>query len=155
MHHCFLASSSSSAISSSLIPSTPTTANSSQHACCSDSTTLITDISTSQKLSNNSPRISAIRELIETEQRYVNDLRVVADDFIRPLSSRRILKDYEIDQLFSNWFSLIACNIVFLSTLEEQVQYKDNILTSNIDVSIRTSRSVSMSNIAEIVQVKI
>ncbi|CAF3472708.1 unnamed protein product, partial [Rotaria sp. Silwood2] len=97
----------------------------------------------------------SIRELIETEQRYINDLRIVANEFIKPLSNGRILNDYEIEQLFSNWFSLIACNSVFLSTLQEQLQYKEHIVTSNIDVSIRTLRSTSMSKIATIAQVSI
>ena len=65
---------------------------------------LIIDTS-SQQILNNSSRISAIRELIETEQRYVNDLRTVANEFIKPLSNGRVLNDYEIEQLFSNWFS--------------------------------------------------
>ncbi|CAF4930633.1 unnamed protein product, partial [Rotaria sp. Silwood1] len=149
-------------LSSKIIPCTPTTADSVQHPFCDDSTitliadssTLITDISSHETL-NNSSRISAIRELIETEQRYVNDLRIVANEFIKPLSNGRILNDYEIEQLFSNWFSLIACNTVFLSTLQEQVQYKEHIVTSNTDISIRTPRSVSMSNITTIAQVPI
>jgi hypothetical protein len=121
-----------------------------------DSSTLITDTSSSsQQVSNTSARISAIRELIETEQRYINDLRTVANDFIKPLSNIRILNDYEIEQLFSNWFNLIACNAVLLSTLQEQVQYKEHILTSDDDVSIRTPRSASMSNIAMGAQVSI
>ncbi|CAF4343732.1 unnamed protein product [Rotaria sp. Silwood2] len=78
--------------SSNIIPCTPTTADSSQHPFCDDSTitliadssTLITDISSHQTL-NNSSRISAIQELIETEQRYINDLRIVANEFIKPL----------------------------------------------------------------------
>ncbi|CAF5078631.1 unnamed protein product, partial [Rotaria sp. Silwood1] len=149
-------------LSSKIIPCTPTTADSVQHPFCDDSTstligdssTLITDIS-SHEILNNSSCISAIRELIETEQRYVNDLRVVANEFIKPLSNGRILNNYEIEQLFSNWFSLIACNTVFLSTLQEQVQYKEHIVTSNTDISIRTPRSVFMSNIAMIAQVPI
>ncbi|CAF0815781.1 unnamed protein product [Rotaria sordida] len=151
-------------LSSNIIPCTPTTANSlSQHPFSDDSTmtltadssTLITDISSHQTL-NNTSRISAIRELIETEQRYVNDLRIVANDFIKPLSNGRILNDYEIEQLFSNWFSLIACNTVFLSTLQEQVQYKEHVITSDIDISMRTlPRSASMSHMTTVAQVPI
>ncbi|CAF5169386.1 unnamed protein product, partial [Rotaria sp. Silwood1] len=101
-----------------------------------DSSTLITDILSHETL-NNSSCISATRELIETEQRYVNDLRIVANEFIKPLSNDRILNDYEIEQLF------------------KQVQYKEHIVTSNTDISIRTPRSVFMSNIATIAQVPI
>jgi hypothetical protein len=109
--------------------------------------------SSHQSLSN-SARISAIRELIETEQRYVHDLRTVANEFIKPLSNGRILNDYEIEQLFSNWFSLIACNSVFLSTLQEKVQVKDEATVNNDNALIRTPRSASMSNIAIVAQVR-
>ncbi|CAF3610041.1 unnamed protein product [Rotaria socialis] len=135
-------------LSSNMIPSTSTTANSSQHPFCDNSTMVSMDDSSSRERLNNSSRISAIRELIETEQRYVNDLRIIANEFIKPLSNGRVLNDYEIEQLFSNWFSLIACNTVFLSTLEEQVRYKEHSLPPDIEVSMRTSRSVSMSNIS-------
>lgn len=123
-----------------------------------DSSTLITDTTTtssSQQMLNNSPRISAIRELIETEQRYVNDLRTVSNEFIKPLSNARVLSDHEIDQLFSNWFNLIACNTVLLTTLQEQVQYKEHVNTSDDDESIGVPRSVSMSNIAIMAQVMV
>ncbi|CAF4959094.1 unnamed protein product [Rotaria sp. Silwood1] len=87
-------------LSSKIIPCTPTTADSVQHPFCDDSTitlnvdssTLITDISSHETL-NNSSCISATRELIETEQRYVNDLPIIANEFIKPLSNGRILND--------------------------------------------------------------
>jgi hypothetical protein len=161
-HNFFPASSTPCYLSPHIIPRTPTTVNSSQQpfgddttiTSIDDSSTLIIDTS-SQQILNNSSRISAIRELIETEQRYVNDLRTVANEFIKPLSTGRILNDYEIEQLFSNWFSLIACNSVFLSTLQEQVQYREHVSTLDDDVSIRTPRSASMSNIAMVAQVSI
>jgi len=102
---------------------------------------------------NNSARIAAIRELVETEQRYVHDLNIVSNDFIQPLINGRILNDQEIDRLFSNWFSLIACNTIFLSTLQEQVQCKDLSATDQHDqedVSIVAPRSVSLLNIAKV-----
>ena len=112
---------------------------------------VLSNASSHQSLSN-SARISAIRELIETEQRYVHDLRTVVDDFIKPLSNKRMLNDYEVEQLFSNWFSLIAYNTVFLTTLEEQIQSKDASKTED-DVLILTPRSASLSNIAVAAQV--
>jgi hypothetical protein len=120
------------------------------------SSTLTTDISsTSQPVPNrSSPRISAIRELIETEQRYVNDLRIVYNEFIKPLNNTRIISDYEIEQLFSNWFGLIACNTVLLKALQKQVHYKEHVITLDDDVSIRIPRSASMSNVAIYAQVR-
>jgi len=105
------------------------------------------DTPSSQQVLSNPARISAIRELVETEQRYVNDLRTVANEFIKPLSNMRVLNDYEIEQLFSNWFNLIACNTVLLNTLQEQIQYKEHPLTPDSDVSIRLPRSASMSSL--------
>ena len=128
-------------------------------ASTDESSTLMTDTSSSPPPhhvnSNNSARISAIRELIETEQRYVNDLRIVANDFIKPLSNARVISDYEIEQLFSNWFNLIACNTVLLTTLQEQVNYKEQTIVSDDDISTPTPRSASMSNIVLAAQVRI
>ncbi|UJR27176.1 hypothetical protein I4U23_008472 [Adineta vaga] len=156
-------SSKSCYLSPNIIPCTPTTANSSQQPFCDDTTitstddssTLITEsLSSHHIIANNFSRISAIRELIETEQRYVNDLSTVANEFIKPLSNGRILSDHEIEQLFSNWFSLIACNSVFLSTLQDQVNYREHVLTFDDDnICIRTPRSASMSNIAGIANI--
>ena len=148
-----------------LLPSTPTTANSSQHPFINDSTniTISSDGDTSSSspfivdtsFSNNPSRISAIRELIETEQRYVDDLYIVANQFIKPLNNARIINDYEIEQLFINWYSLIALNSHLLQALHEQVNYKEQISSSENEVTMRSPRSVSMSNIALAAQVGI
>ena len=157
------AASTPSCVSPTIIPCTPSESESPSYpyidesnivAPINESSPSITCMSSSHQSLNNSARIAAIRELIETEQRYVRDLKIVADEFIKPLSNGRILNDYEIDRLFSNWFSLIAYNSVFLSTLQEQVQYKDQSTTDeDDDVSLRTPRSVSLSNITKIAQV--
>ncbi|CAF4497994.1 unnamed protein product, partial [Rotaria magnacalcarata] len=65
---------------SRLVPTTPTAADSSQHLYFNDSTMKTVSIdgdassSSSQNVPMHSLRLSAIRELIETEQRYVDDL---------------------------------------------------------------------------------
>jgi hypothetical protein len=104
-----------------------------------------------QPSSSNSPRISAIRELIETEQRYVDDLQIVRQEFIQPLNHLRVLNEYETKQLFINWQNLINCNTVLLMALKGQVDYREQ--SSNGDVMLRTTRSASMSNIALAAQV--
>ena len=86
-----------------------------------DSTTLMTGTLSSHKILNDSSRMSTIQELIDTEQRYVNDLRFVANESIKPLSNDGILNGNEIEKLFSKWLSLIECNSVVLSTLHEQL----------------------------------
>ena len=123
-----------------------------------DSSTLITDATSSSSHPTSNPssaRISAIRELIETEQRYVTDLRTVANDFIKPLRNNRVIDDHEVEQLFSNWFNIIACNTVLLSTLQEQVHYSEHsVIPDSNEHTSRTLRSVSMSNIALSAQVR-
>ncbi|CAF1069901.1 unnamed protein product [Adineta steineri] len=109
--------------------------------------------SSSQTLPSNPSRISAIRELIETEQRYVDDLLIVANDFIKPLNNARILSDYEIEQLFINWYNLIALNSSLLNAFHEQVNYKEELSSSENGVIMRTPRSASLSNIQLLAQV--
>ncbi len=113
------------------------------------------DASSSQKLPSNPSRISAIRELIETEQRYVDDLLTVANHFIKPLHNARVLSDNEIEQLFINWYNLITLNSSLLKALHEQVDYKEETSLSENGVLMRTPRSASMSNIALAAQVSI
>jgi hypothetical protein len=101
------------------------------------------------------PRVSAIRELIETEQRYVDDLLIVANQFITPLNNTRVLNDHEIEQLFINWYNLIALNSNLLKALHEKVHYKGRLFLPENDAIMRTPRSVSMSNIALAAQVSV
>ncbi len=121
--------------------SIPTASNSSQHPSSNGDT------------SSNPPRVSAIRELIDTEQRYVEDLLVVSNQFIKPLNNARVLNDYEIEQLFINWYNLIALNSNLLKALHGQVDYKAETHPAENQVVMRTPRSVSMSNIALAAQV--
>ncbi len=126
--------------------STSTTVNSTQDKSINDS---IDGGDTSQNNSSSDPsRIAAIRELIETEQRYVDDLLIVANEFIQPLNNARILNDYEINQIFINWYNLIALNSNLLQAFHEQVNYKEHTHSSENEVLMRTPRSVSMSNLA-------
>ncbi|CAF3289384.1 unnamed protein product, partial [Rotaria sp. Silwood2] len=147
-----------SSIQTRVLPAIPTTADSSQHLAINDLT--IKPISnnddassfingrSSQNLPSNPLRISAIRELIETEQSYVDDLLIVTNQFIKPLHMARIINDYEIEQLFINWYSLINLNSSLLKALHEQVDYKEDVPSTETEVIMRAPRSVSMSNIA-------
>ncbi len=54
---------------------------------------------------------------------------LAANEFIKPLRDSQIINDYKIEQWFSNWFNLIAYNTVLLWTLQEEVQYKEHIIT--------------------------
>ncbi len=83
----------------------------------------------------------------------MDDLFIVANQFIKPLNNARVLSDYEIEQLFINWYNLIALNSNLLKVLHEQVDYQEQTHPVENEVMMRTPRSVSMSNIALAAQV--
>lgn len=115
-----------------------------------DSTLSTSDVETSISISSNPSRISAIRELIETEQRYIDDLQIVHRDFIDTLKHVEVLSDVESQQIFLNWQDLIVRNSILLNALKDQVDYKDpppNVVQQTPSFQ-RNNRSVSMSNIA-------
>ncbi|XP_026300046.1 intersectin-1 isoform X8 [Apis mellifera] len=58
-----------------------------------------------------------IKELIMTEQAYIEDMRLVHEVFEKPLIESLVLTVDEIDKIFVNWRDIIACNDNFLRTL--------------------------------------
>uniref|UniRef100_A0A087Y0V7 Intersectin 2b n=2 Tax=Poecilia formosa TaxID=48698 RepID=A0A087Y0V7_POEFO len=58
-----------------------------------------------------------IHELIEAEERYVEDLQVVLDVFYKPMSESRRLTDAEMAMIFVNWRELLACNSKLVKAL--------------------------------------
>ncbi len=69
------------------------------------------------------------------------------------MNTARVLNDNEIEKLFINWYSLISLNSGLLQALHNQVDYKEQNHSATNEVTMRTPRSVSMSNIALAVQV--
>ncbi|XP_058485779.1 intersectin-2b isoform X2 [Solea solea] len=61
-----------------------------------------------------------IHELIETEERYVEDLSVVLEVFYRPMSESGRLSNAEMVMIFVNWKELLACNTKFLKALRDR-----------------------------------
>ncbi|XP_029353307.1 intersectin-2b [Echeneis naucrates] len=51
-----------------------------------------------------------IHELIETEEKYVDDLNTVLEVFYRPMSESGRVNDTEMSMIFVNWKELLACN---------------------------------------------
>ncbi|CAJ1048909.1 intersectin-2b isoform X1 [Xyrichtys novacula] len=51
-----------------------------------------------------------IHELLQTEERYVEDLQIVLDVFHKPMSESGRVKDSEMSMIFVNWKDLLACN---------------------------------------------
>ncbi|XP_068181807.1 intersectin-2b isoform X2 [Antennarius striatus] len=58
-----------------------------------------------------------IHELIQTEDRYVEDLQIVLEVFYMPMSVSGRVKDLEMAMIFVNWKELLACNTKFLKAL--------------------------------------
>ncbi|XP_032679451.1 intersectin-2 isoform X3 [Odontomachus brunneus] len=58
-----------------------------------------------------------IKELIVTEQAYIEDMRLVHEVFEKPLIESLVLSVDEIEKIFINWRDIIACNDNFLRTL--------------------------------------
>lgn len=58
-----------------------------------------------------------IHELLETEERYVEDLQIVLEVFHKPMSESGRLKDTEMNMIFVNWKELLACNTKLVKAL--------------------------------------
>ncbi|XP_025267862.1 intersectin-2 isoform X7 [Camponotus floridanus] len=58
-----------------------------------------------------------IKELIVTEQAYIEDMRLVHEVFEKPLIESLVMSVDEIEKIFINWRDIIACNDNFLRTL--------------------------------------
>uniref|UniRef100_A0A3B3BWE1 Intersectin 2b n=1 Tax=Oryzias melastigma TaxID=30732 RepID=A0A3B3BWE1_ORYME len=58
-----------------------------------------------------------IHELMEAEEKYVEDLQVVLEVFHKPMSESGRLTDSEMSMIFVNWKELLACNTKFVNAL--------------------------------------
>lgn len=76
-----------------------------------------------QSNKNNFQRQNPILELIQTEESYVNDLKIVINAFEKPLRKARILSDQDLNTIFLNWKSLLEYNQSFLHSLKERQRY--------------------------------
>uniref|UniRef100_A0A8C7FE28 Intersectin 2 n=1 Tax=Oncorhynchus kisutch TaxID=8019 RepID=A0A8C7FE28_ONCKI len=82
-----------------------------------------------------------IHELLQTEERYVEDLQIVMEVFHKPMSESGRLTEAEMVMIFVNWKELIACNTKLLKALQVRkktggvnmpVQVIGDILTSEL-----------------------
>ncbi|KAF7662105.1 hypothetical protein LDENG_00246270 [Lucifuga dentata] len=78
---------------------------------CSDLTSL-DSLSPQEK-----KRQGYIHELIQTEERYVEDLQIVLEVFYKPMSESGRLTEAEMALIFVNWKELLACNTKLLKAL--------------------------------------
>lgn len=87
-------------------------------ADCDPSQQWCADLNSLETLSpQEKKRQGYIHELIQTEERYVDDLRIVQDVFQKPMSESGRLNEAEMNMIFVNWRELEACNNKFLKEL--------------------------------------
>jgi len=72
-------------------------------------------------------RQSVIFELINTEQLYFRDLRILTDAFLRPIRERNVLTEEECKYLFGNLDEVVSASEKFMRDLE-QLQQKDQLV---------------------------
>ncbi|XP_033230304.1 intersectin-1 isoform X3 [Belonocnema kinseyi] len=77
----------------------------------------MSDVLTAQLEPMERKRQEYIKELIATEQAYIEDMRLVHEVFEKPLLESLVLSANEVDRIFVNWRDIIACNDNFLRTL--------------------------------------
>ncbi|XP_037651143.1 intersectin-2b isoform X2 [Sebastes umbrosus] len=80
-------------------------------ADCDPSQQWCADLNSLDSLSSQEKkRQGYIHELIQTEERYVEDLQIVLEVFHKPMSESGRLSDSEMAMMFVNWKELLACN---------------------------------------------
>ncbi|XP_043468951.1 intersectin-1 isoform X3 [Leptopilina heterotoma] len=81
------------------------------------SSEMINEVMMTQLEPTERKRQEYIKELIATEQAYIEDMRLVHEVFEKPLLESLVLSVDEVDRIFVNWRDIIACNDNFLRTL--------------------------------------
>lgn len=72
---------------------------------------------------NLTKRRYLIRELVDTEERYIRDLSVVISDFKGNLLKRKIITPEQSQVLFSNIDEIRRLNELFFATIFSQVEH--------------------------------
>ncbi|KAK1891225.1 hypothetical protein KUDE01_010053, partial [Dissostichus eleginoides] len=85
---------------------------------CDPSSTWCADLNSLDTLSSQEKkRQGYIHELIQTEERYVEDLQIVMEVFQKPMLESGRLNEAEMTMIFVNWKELLACNTKLLKAL--------------------------------------
>uniref|UniRef100_A0A3Q1HYP9 Intersectin 2b n=1 Tax=Acanthochromis polyacanthus TaxID=80966 RepID=A0A3Q1HYP9_9TELE len=87
-------------------------------ADCDPSQQWCADLNSLDSLSpQEKKRQGYIHELLQTEERYVDDLQIVLEVFHKPMSESGRLNDSEMSMIFVNWKELLACNTKLVKAL--------------------------------------
>jgi hypothetical protein len=63
-------------------------------------------------------RCNVINELLTTEQDYLENLELVRDYFIQPLTNQKVLEEDEKEIIFINWNDVLLCTNRFYKSLK-------------------------------------
>uniref|UniRef100_A0A8C5GW75 Intersectin-2-like n=1 Tax=Gouania willdenowi TaxID=441366 RepID=A0A8C5GW75_GOUWI len=90
-------------------------------ADCDPSQQWCADLNSLDSLSSQEKkRQGYIHELIQTEERYVEDLQIVLEVFYKPMSESGRLNEAEMSLIFVNWKELLACNTKLVQALHDR-----------------------------------
>lgn len=73
-------------------------------------------------------RKECIKELIQTEKAYIDDMTVVYNVFEAPLRMSKVIGEEEINGIFVNWQEILQCNRNFLRDLNERWESNNYII---------------------------
>ncbi|XP_044270711.1 intersectin-1 isoform X3 [Tribolium madens] len=76
----------------------------------------------------NKKRQDSIREFIQTEKVYVDDMTIVHEVFELPMKKSGVIGKDEVEKIFLNWQAILQCNRNFLSDLYDWTSSGSDIL---------------------------
>lgn len=91
-------------------------------------------------------RQEIIFELINTEELYVNDLKVIINSFMTPLEEKKLISPPELGNLFSNVKAILPVNEALLASLQEK-QQKNPVIDTIGDVLLRHVDALRVYNV--------
>ncbi|KAK9887107.1 hypothetical protein WA026_020555 [Henosepilachna vigintioctopunctata] len=88
----------------------------------------VTPLQQQSPVQSTHQRQECIRELVETEKAYVEDLAIVCQLFEQPLKKNKVISNKEISQIFLNWDEIVRCNGDFLKDLTRRLHMGQDII---------------------------
>jgi hypothetical protein len=85
----------------------------------------------------NKKRQDSIREFMQTEKVYVEDMQIVHDVFEVPLKKSGIIAKDEAEKIFMNWQAILQCNGSFLADLHDWISSGSDVLGPVISKHLR------------------
>lgn len=87
-------------------------------------------------------RKEIIKEILETEQRYVADLNICVTIWLNPLKQKKLLKEPDINKIFSIIENILKFHKTFLELLEERLKQEVTTKTCIADIFVKNVRII-------------